>query len=333
METRASYLLVGGFVLALMAALFVFVIWLAKSSFEEPAQRYLIYFTGSVTGLQEGSPVRFRGISIGTVSDIRIAPNNVEQVQVTIEVPPGTPIKRDTIAALETQGITGGAYVQLSGGTQGSPDLAAEADGLPVIQSQPSSLAEVFEAAPQLLNNLIGLTARVAGLITPENERAIGEILENARVASERVAGGSQSFDETLRQLASTVGTVNGLVTDLRTDAERLTDRADATLAQAQQTMGSVGGSAEKATTEFARTATELRTLTGSLKQASDQLAGLVKENREPIRDFTGSGLYEFNLLITDLRSLVSTLSRVTTRLERSPGDFLFGSRRGVETQ
>ena len=66
---------------------------------------------------------------------------------------------------------------------------------------------------------------------------------------------------------------------------------------------------------------------------ASGGRRSVLRENREPIRDFTGSGLYEFNLLITDLRGLVSTLSRVTTRLERSPGDFLFGSRRGVETQ
>ena len=125
METRASYVLVGSFVLALVAGLLVFTAWIAKVQLDETRETYRIYFTGSVTGLQQGSPVRYRGVPVGTVSDIRLDPDNVTRVRVTIEVQNGTPIMSDSIASLEVQGITGGAYVQISGGTVGGKRLTA----------------------------------------------------------------------------------------------------------------------------------------------------------------------------------------------------------------
>src|SRR3954468_7736747 len=189
METRASYLLVGGFTLVLMACLFAFIVWLAKSSFEEAdSSRYQIYFTGSVAGLNEGSPVRYRGISLGTVRDIRIDPRNIGRVQVIVEVAANTPIKEDSIAYLELEGITGGAYVQISGGTQESPLLKAENGDLPIIQSRPSSLATLFETTPQLFTNLIALSGQLSGFLTPQNQDEIARILVNVRVATDRLA-------------------------------------------------------------------------------------------------------------------------------------------------
>ena len=86
---------------------------------------YQIAFAGSVTGLQQGSQVRYRGVPVGRVADIRIDPQRVEWVLVTIEVERGTPIRQDTVASLEMQGVTGIAFVQLQGGTQASPPLVA----------------------------------------------------------------------------------------------------------------------------------------------------------------------------------------------------------------
>src|SRR3546814_14465471 len=107
METRASYVAVGTFVLLLAAAFIVFVVWLGRVSFEEAAERYVIYFTGPVTGLQQGSAVRVRGIPVGQVVDIRFDPDDIARVQVTVEVNEGTPIRADSAATLDIQGITG----------------------------------------------------------------------------------------------------------------------------------------------------------------------------------------------------------------------------------
>jgi len=76
----------------------------------------------------------------------------------------------------------------------------------------------------------------------------------------------------------------------------------------------------------------DLHELTTSLKQASSQLNSMVSENRQPVRDFAQTGLYEITLLVTQLRDLSSQISRVVARIENDPSNFLFGgTRNGVE--
>src|SRR5581483_7865543 len=103
METRANYVVVGTFVLVIIVAAFVSVLWLARQEFSQTFAYYDIYFTGAVTGLDTGAPVRLNGISIGRVTEIRLNPDNPELVRVTIEVDSKIPIKQDAVAALELQ--------------------------------------------------------------------------------------------------------------------------------------------------------------------------------------------------------------------------------------
>ena len=123
METRANYFLVGLFVLALVAGTFVLLMWLGRSGLQDDRVLYYIYARGSVTGLQNGAPVQYRGVPVGTVTDIAIDADNVELIQVTVAIKAGTPIKTDTVAQLQLQGITGLSFVQLSGGTREAPML------------------------------------------------------------------------------------------------------------------------------------------------------------------------------------------------------------------
>jgi phospholipid/cholesterol/gamma-HCH transport system substrate-binding protein len=335
METRASYLLVGGFTLALMACLFAFIVWLAKSSFEEAnSSRYHIYFTGSVAGLQEGSPVRYRGIALGNVRDIRIDPKNIARVQVTIEVAANTPIKEDAVAYLALEGISGGAYIEISGGTQESALLKPEDGDLPIIQSRPSSLAALVETTPELLTRLVGLSNQMTGFLTQQNQEEVTRILVNLRIMTEHLANASAGAGGTVEELSTTLGLVNGLIMDLRDHADKLAGSADTTLAQTRVTMSEVGKDTSRLSADFTRVAGDLRILTASLDRTAKEAETLLKENREPIADFTASGLYDFTLLMAELRGLVTNLTRVTTRLERDPGDFLFGgTRQGVDVK
>lgn len=313
METRASYVLVGSFVLTLILGLFVFTVWIAKIQLEESRQPYRIFFTGSVTGLQTGSPVRYQGIPIGTVTDLRLDPENVGRVRVTIEVNRDTPIKTDSIASLEVQGVTGGAYVQITGGTDGSELLReAENRGIPVIPSRPSTLATVVDAAPQILGRVLDLTDRLsAGLLSPQNVQVMGETLTNARQISADVAAATRGLDGTVRELT-------GLLAELNRTVQVVGPHLDETVVQAGKSMAAATG--------------DLRELTASLKQASAQLNSMVSENRQPVRDFAQTGLYEITLLVTQLRDLSAQISRVVARIENDPSNFLFGgTRNGVE--
>ncbi|MDR3517532.1 MAG: MlaD family protein [Azospirillaceae bacterium] len=317
METRASYLIVGSFVLLAIAALFGLVIFVAKAQFETATVTYRIYFTGSVTGLQNGSAVRYRGIPVGTVTDIRIDPHNVERVRVSIAVPQATPIKEDAIASLEMQGITGQAYVQITGGTQKAKALVSDDDGPPIIPSRPSALSAVFDAAPQLLDHLITLTDRLSQMVNEENTQAFAQTLSNVRDASGALKQSTHSIDDTIVQL-------QGFVRDL----DKVAKAADGAVAQARQTVAQVGNDANTLTTQFGDAAKDLRPLLHSLKQASDQINTVVAENRQPVHDFTTTGLYQATQLMGELRDLAGNVSRLTDRIERDPTSFLFGGQR-----
>ncbi len=331
METRVSYILVGGFVLGLMAALFVATIWLAKIKLEGDRDVYVIRFSGSVTGLQVGSPVRYRGVPVGVVTGIRIDPQNVARVQVRVEVEEGTPIKTDTIASLELQGLTGAAYVQLSGGSETSALLAAAAAeqgvAVPVIPSRPSTIAEVVDAAPQILQRMLEVADRVPHLLNPENVRAISNTLSNVEAMSGELATAAAGLDEAMAEARvamaearSALATFDRLATELRPELTGAVAQARGTLATVDRTADALSG--------------EVTGLLRSFRQSSDQLAALLAENREPLRDFTGTGLYELTSTLAHLRNLTDQISRVVTRIENDPSNFLFGgTRQGLEVR
>lgn len=312
METRANYTAVGAFVLALAAAVFVFVIWLAKVQFDKAIQPYYIMVTGTVTGLVEGGPVRYRGVNVGTVSDIRINPENVEEVRLTIEVPEDTPIKTDAIASLEPVGVTGGVYVEIQGGSKDAPLLREKVSGIPVIPSRPSSIAAVLSKAPEVLENLMTISNRLTLLLNDDNQKAIGTLLAN-------LAQASGNANDTMRN-------ANLLIVDLRRQADTLSKQAELLMATANDTVGKVGRDTTVITAELAKTSKEINKLSASL-------AGMIEENREPIRDFTATGLYDLSQLLIHLQDLTNNLSRVSRRLERDPTDLLFGGNSGVKAE
>src|SRR5690348_7156253 len=164
METRANYVAVGAFVLLLLAGAVVALLWLARGQFNREATYYDIYFSGSVTGLAQGSVVRYNGIQVGRVVEIRIDPQNTSQVRATIEIDQAaTIIKSDVVASLEVQGLTGAAFIEITGGSQNaSPLQRREGERYPVIVSRPSGLQQVVMNAPEALARLIDVADRLS---------------------------------------------------------------------------------------------------------------------------------------------------------------------------
>ncbi len=313
METRASYVAVGAFVLAAMVGLVVFATWLGKLSIDQESDRYLIYFSGAVTGLQVGSPVRYRGIPVGTVTDIRIDPENVEQVEVMIEVTPGTPIVVSNVATLAVQGITGASFVQIAGGMQGDPLLAtAPGAELPVIASEPSSLAELLENFPRLLESATLLADAATKFLSEDNLDSVTSILANVDDLTQTLSDRSDEIQSAVERLESLAVNVDGIVSEARVDLARLSDRVDTTL----QTVD----------VELSLTSVEIRELADAATATSEQITALIRENRSGIREFTSGGINEFTLMVQELRRLANNLSRVARRLESDPAQFLFGS-------
>src|ERR687897_66059 len=198
MEIRASYVIVGSVVMALLAGLAAFSLWLGDAGGDRDVARYEIAFAGSVSGLQEGGQVLYRGIPVGRVAEIRIDPDNVENVLVVVEIDRATPIKEDTIATLEFQGLTGIAYVQLRGGTQESARLDPDAAKPPRIPSRRSALERVFESTPELLAQTLAVLDRLGLLLTDENLEALAGTLHNVERLTAALADRSGGVDAVL---------------------------------------------------------------------------------------------------------------------------------------
>ena len=308
METRANYVMVGSFVLVVLAGAFVAILWLAHTQFNQQFVDYDIYFTGSVTGLSVGAPVNLNGVNIGRVTEIRLDPANPDQVRVTIEADAQAPIKSDSVASLELTGITGIYYIEISGGTRDAPPLTKqEGQRYAVIAAKPSRFASLVASAPEVLNKVIEVADRLSQILDEKNRQAIAQTLANVEQVSEVAVRDADKVDAILDDTKATVSDFR------RTTVPALND----SLAEVQKTLGS----ANAIFSDLSTTAKALNTATGHLD-------ALIQENRPGLKDFSPGGLNDLHALITDTRTLVAGLTRVVAEIERDPTRFLFGEKR-----
>ncbi len=342
METRANYLMVGGFVLTLAVGLLVFVMWLAKFQFDTQFSRYDIHYEGSVTGLKIGSPVRYRGVRVGEVIDIGLDPARPERITITVEVEAQTPVRGDTVATLEIEGLTGGLYVLLGATTLESPPLTkAPGQRRPVIAARRSTLQQVLEGAPEMIQKVNLLLARATDLLSDENRNDFSVILTNIRDVSDTLVGRKDDIGTliadagaTMTHLRGAAGAVEDLAESLKSDGTKLVQRLDGTLVALDLMASGIDTSVTTTAVEARALIADLRTTAANFTAMSGALKELVAENREGISDFTSTGLSELTVLLINMRDLVVALNRVTTDIERDPARFFFGNRQeGYEGQ
>lgn len=308
METRASYMLVGGFVLTFLAGLVAFAIWLAKVDLDAEYNDYDIYFEGSVSGLLNRSIVYFQGIPVGEVRDISLNPEDPSQVLVWVRVRAEVPVNEESIAKLEFQGFTGVAFIVLYGGhNRDAPALVPHpGQERPIIKSEPSPLAEFFESAPNLVNQAILLTGQIQKLLNDDNLQNVAGIIAN----TERLTGNLADGTEDLEVM---VAEVRGILAQAQTAAERIT-----TLVETSNTV--IGEDARQLIAETAKT---MQTATALLERVDNMVAA----NEGTVTQFVNTSLPEVSRMILDLRVTARNLSRLMSRIEQNPAEVIFGTK------
>lgn len=272
METRANYILIGAFTLVGILSVFGFFLWLAKVEVNRQYAYYDVLFD-NVSGLASAGSVRFNGLPVGQVVSLDLDDEDPSKVRVRLEIDAQTPIKTDTIAELQSLGVTGVSYVGLSGGT-------AKAALLPdggLITSRRSALQSIFEGAPELLNRAVDLLEDVQSVVNPENRAAVSELLDNLASASGRLdrslsdfeqlsddlgsaAREIAAFTDRLDQLSDTAETTLNTATGTLNSARDAADTAIGTLDTAKETFATANGLMENELTEFIQSATETAT-------------------------------------------------------------------------
>ncbi len=208
MNAKTNYSMVGLFVLTSIVLIFVFVIWLVKPTDKEDLTSFRIYFTESVSGLNIDSPVKYRGVTIGKVTKMRINPDNIEEIQVNISVYSDAPIKTDTVAKLKAQGITGLNYIDLSEGSKSAPLLCEDGEDDMVIKSVPSFLVKVEESFGSVSVNLSNLMESVQLLLREENQAELTRILKHIAAIMEKMdrTMNQQSIEDFQKLLSASRG-------------------------------------------------------------------------------------------------------------------------------
>lgn len=298
MESRVSYAAVGAFVLILSIALIGMGLWLGSDITMHNQTRYSVFFTESVSGLHLNAPVKYHGVVVGRVDGITLAANDPQRVHIILAVNEGTPIKTDTRAKLDPQGVTGVVYIELTGGTKEAPLLAHRSgEPYPVIESTPSLFSRLDEVLSESLQTANTLAEQIGRLLSPENQRSVHAILANLATFSDMLANNSQ-------RLASTIAGMEQLMLSSTEATARLPD----TLTKVRQTLD------------------RWDLLANRLERTGERLEGMAAAGQRGLTNFDQRTLPEINALIGDLRTLSDDLGNFSQDLQDNPRMLLFGS-------
>lgn len=276
METKANYVAVGAFVLACVIGLVITIMWLAGAQYSQEWAYYQTYFKGPVTGLGKGTVTRYNGIDVGRVTELKFNPNDPQSVIVTMQVQPNLNIREDSQASIESQGLTGGTYVEISGGTAKSPVLTAkEGQDYPVIRAKQSTLQQLEQSAPEVVAKLNVAVTRLNDVLSDQNRKSLTNVLSNLDQTTSAIAKRSADIDATIRN----ANTATANLRDASQDLKPTLARVDATV----QKFDKVADDADailkgEALSQISSLVNEMRRLVTSLTRFSDQL------NREPTK-------------------------------------------------
>jgi phospholipid/cholesterol/gamma-HCH transport system substrate-binding protein len=249
METRANYVLIGSFTLAVIAAAIGFVLWFQSLHTTKARGPLRVIFEGPAAGLRNGGSVNFNGIRVGEVISVKL--DNPRRVVALAMIENSAPIRKDTLVGLEFQGLTGVAAIALKGGEEAAPPVPLDEDGVPVLTADPTRLQDVTEAIRGTLQNINRVVA--------DNQEAVRNSLRNLEVFTQSLARNSERVDNVMARVDGVMGKADSLmlginslaggkdggelmltVKSIRELAEDLDKRSGALMTDGRRTLGDI---------------------------------------------------------------------------------------------
>ena len=296
MERNANYALVGLISAIILCGLAVFVVWLAGSGFSQSFDTYNILFKGPVRGLNQGGEVHFNGIKVGDVTRIYLDPKDATMVVAETRVTSDVPVREDSTATLEPQGITGVNYIQITAGTPNKPLLKADTpEGqVPMIHTRPDTFSNLLAGGGDVVQRAVETLDRVNRILSDDNIKTLTATLNNFKDVSAELAKRKSIID----------------------DAQKTVQDADVTLAQvrelAKSSNGLVNGDGKRALGKLADAATEIEASAKSLKDMTDSLKG-------PTGDFASNGLPQMTSALISLQRATEHMDQMITQIQNNP--------------
>lgn len=270
MEPNKHYLMVGSFVLIGLVAFAAFILWFSSAGDRKDYRYYQIKFRESVSGLSVGGPVKYRGVDVGSVMDIRIVAEELNTIAVRVRIGAEVPVRMDTIAQLRLQGITGVTYIELSGDESVMPEMTGSQSRegeLPEIPSRFSDIARLTNKVPELLDETTGVLHRAGNLISNDNVALTGAILQKWDAMSVKLDRLVASTDRVMQEVEQ------GRVGETLNNVRRFTATTEQATTQSYEELNQL-------LVEARQTTRELRDLTQQLRQDPSQIIYQPRDNR-----------------------------------------------------
>jgi len=308
MNNRVNYTLVGSVVLLLSAMLILFLYWMLKPTQKEVMTPYYIYFTESVSGLNINSAVKFRGISVGKVKQMRINPRNSEEIEILIQLREDTPIKVDTVATLMSQGITGLSYIDLSKGGKNSPLLRPTRDGkIAVIKSDKSLFRRLENSVDAIGTRLSKTLYQTEKLLGDKNQKELSEILTRT---SSVLAQVQRTLDDrsvdNVQQILQNSANITRRIDGMMSSVDALIDKG----AQLEASIG-----------------TSIASVAESFQDIAASIESFRRKNEAgeySVKDAMQKPMQQFDIAMVEMERLMIKLGVLIEKIQRSPSDLLF---------
>lgn len=318
MEPRANHVLIGAFTLAGAILLVFGALWSARWAGEEAWQAIEVHFTQPVSGLSVGSTVQYNGISMGSVRDLQLSPDDPGRVIAVIRLDAQAPLREDTTARLSVSGLTGVSTIQLRGGSPDSPPLQAEAGReRPVIIAEESGLQRLIETSEDIASTASQVMLRLLEFLSEENAARVATTLDNIDSFTQALTGESDRLGQIVQNLHRGSEEFVPLMQELRaavSDVSVALERLEPALLET-----------------FPQAAEELKEAMSSLAASAERIDRMVARNESAVAGFGDQVITPLGPAVQDLRQLINELSAMSEQFERNPAGFLLGDERPEE--
>lgn len=308
MNNKVNYALVGFLVMIAFTMILAFSYWLLKPEQEEKTKKYLIRFNESVLGLNIDSVVKYRGIDVGKVSDIRINPKNSEQIEVFITILKTTPIKEQTVAKLTSQGITGLSYINLDLGDNNAPFLKIkEGEEYPIIKTIPSLFENIEKSMGTVSDKVSKVLSKTEQMFNDENQKQVSLLLEK-----------TASFMAKMEQLLDEKSIIH--FHNILENTDNITKKTDKLIPRIDQLVTD--------TSDFETSLLQdVNSITKSflaLRTAMNEIQKAVANGDFNFKEITKDTIPNLNNTLIQLESLMIKLEESLKNYNRSPADIIF---------
>jgi phospholipid/cholesterol/gamma-HCH transport system substrate-binding protein len=300
MERNANYALVGMISTILLIGMIIFIFWLANFALSQKYDAYNIVFHGPVSGLSRGGDVQFNGIKVGEVADIQLDAKNPNLVVARVRVRSDTPVRVDSDASLEPQGITGVNYIQITAGTPSRPLLKnTVAPGqTPTIEAGPGTISSLLTGGGTVVQQAVETLHRINKVLSDRNTQRISAIFSDV-----------QAVTAELRQRKYIIA-----------DADKTLQDADAAAVQIRDLAKSAQGLVD---TDGKRTLTRFADAAGEVQSAAHDLRDIMAKLKGPTANFATNGLPQLTNALASLQEATRNLNRLLNEVERDPSAFI----------